>query len=227
MGSGTRSGSVATPAGRSALRRAIRRYRDAPLSDRLFIRGRALLADLPAAEVHVPWRGLIVDLGCGRGLFSNLLLEAAPEREVLGLEPDPRRLAVAALTERPGLRFQLADATSARLPECDAVVIVDVLYLLRDDYQDLALANACASLRPGGRLVIYAQERSGDPRFWLGYAQELIATGVGLTRGHGLHYSSRKRMRERLERCGFAVDVFPLRGRAYTDAIYVGVKPGS
>lgn len=212
---------------RAALVRALRRYDAVPVADRLQVRGRALLADLLAIEPHLPLRGTIVDLGCGRGLFANLLLEASSARQVIGLDPDPRKVAVARATQRPGLDFRIGDATSVDIPECDAVAIVDVLYLLTPAEQAGAVARATARVRPGGRVVVYAQERRADLRFWLGYAQERMATAIGATRGgmHGLHYSSRVQMCARLESCGLAARVIPLPGRAYTDAIYVGTKP--
>lgn len=210
----------------SALPRALARYRRAPLGDRLFVRGRVYMADLPAVERHVPRAGQVVELGCGRGLFSNLLADASSARDVLGIDSDDRRLAVARLTERPGLRFELGDARTAEIPPCDAVVLVDVLYLMNPDDQTQVLTRSAAALRTGGRLVVHAQERRSDPRFWLGYAQETVATGLSLTRGRsgGLHYCSRAEMRARLESVGLEVEVFPLRGRLYTDAVYVGVK---
>lgn len=211
---------------RTALARALRRYDAVPIADRLQVRGRALLADLLAIEPHLPRGGQIVDLGCGRGLFANVLLEASSAREVIGLDPDPRKVAVARATERPGLTFRTGDATGIELPECDAIAIVDVLYLLTPAEQGGVVARAAARVRPGGRVVIYAQERRADIRFWLGYAQERIATAIGATRGgtRGLHYSSRVQMCTRLESCGLAVEVIPLSGRLYTDAIYVGTK---
>jgi SAM-dependent methyltransferase len=185
-----------------------------------------MLADLVALEAHVPPRGLIVELGCGRGLVANMLLEASADREVLGIDPDERRIAAAKVTERQGLRFQVGDARTVALPACDAVAIVDVLYLLPSKDQDRVISSAVAALRPGGRVVIYAQERRADPRFWLGYLQELIATRTGTTMAPGgrLTYASRDEMRARLQSAGLEVEVIPLRGRPYTDAIYVGVK---
>lgn len=213
--------------GGTALARAIARYRAAPLADRLFIRGRAVLADLAAVEERLPREGPILDLGCGRGLLANLLLEASARREVLGIDPDPRRIAVARLTERPGLSFRVGDARHEDLPPCDAAVLMDVLYLLREEDQLQVLARAGAALRPGGRLVVHAQERRADPRFWLGRFQELAMTRTGITQAPsgGLRYSTRHVMRSRLESIGLAVEVIPLPGRLYTDAIYVGVKP--
>jgi 2-polyprenyl-6-hydroxyphenyl methylase/3-demethylubiquinone-9 3-methyltransferase len=209
--------------GGAALERALRRYDAAPLPARLLVRGRAILADLLAIEPLVPRAGTILDLGCGHGLLANLLHVAAPDRRVTGIDPDPRKIAVAKLTERDGLHFALGDATAAELPPCDAVTLVDVLYLLPDETQERLIARAAAALRPGGRLVVYAQERRADVRFWLGYAQELVAAGLGLTRGPGgLHYARREEMRERLMRAGLSVEILPLAKRLYTDAIYVG-----
>lgn len=240
--------------GRAALRRAVQAYRGAPLGARIHVRARSILADLPAAEREVPRAGTIVDLGCGHGLFANFLVEmsrvpsstrgdpsstpgdpsstqggppgGSPERRVIGIDPDPRKIAVAKRTERDGLRFEQGDAITAALPPCDAVTIVDVLYLLHPGAQLHVLMTAATALRPGGRLIVYAQEeRPADPRFWLGYAQEMVATGIGLTRSSaGLHYATRDEMRARMEGCGLLVEVLPLRGRPYTDAIYVGRK---
>jgi len=146
-----RSGArVAIPRGDpAALARAVRRYAAAPLGDRLHVRGRALLADLLAVEPQLPAAGTIVDLGCGRGLFSNLLVEASSRRSVVGMDPDRRRIAVARLTERARLRFEVGDAREAQLPACDAVAIVDVLYLLTEADQELVLARASGAVRPG------------------------------------------------------------------------------
>jgi 2-polyprenyl-3-methyl-5-hydroxy-6-metoxy-1,4-benzoquinol methylase len=171
----------------------------------------------------VPPAGTIVDLGCGHGLFANLLAERSAERRVIGIDPDERKIAVAKLTERDGVRFEVGDATTYALPACDAVTVIDVLYLLPELDQVRVIANAARALRPGGVLVVYGQERRADPRFWMGYAQELLATGLGITKGgSGLHYARRAEMRERMEGAGLAVEVMPLPGRLYTDAIFVG-----
>src|SRR5581483_2890047 len=84
-------GSTAT----GALRRAVERYRSAPLGARLFVRGRAFLAELAVVERYVPKKGFVVDLGCGHGLFACVLREASPTRRVLGIDLDPRKIEVA------------------------------------------------------------------------------------------------------------------------------------
>ena len=81
-----------------ALNRAVHRYRTAPLVTRLFVHGRAFLSDLAFVERYVPKHGFIVDLGCGHGLFANVLMESSAQRRVLGLDLDPRKIDVARAT---------------------------------------------------------------------------------------------------------------------------------
>lgn len=208
---------------RAALLRALRRYREAPLRDRLFVRARAFLADLTFVEAYLPRRGFIVELGCGHGLFSNLVREASEARRVLGVDADERKIAVAKLTEREGLRFELGDILATPAPPCDSIAIIDVLYLMPRDAQEQLIANCARALAEGHTLVVCAQEARADPRYALGYAQEIVATSIGLTKGRSgtFTYLTREEMRALLERHGFAVDVVPLPRRPYTDAVYV------
>ncbi len=208
---------------RAALARALRRYAGVPLLDRLLVRGRAFLADLTFVEPFVPRRGFVVDLGCGHGLFANLLREASEGRRVLGVDADARKIAIAKRTEREGLRFELGDVVAGRPPQCDCVTVVDVLYLIPFEAQERVAARSAAALPEGGLLLIYAQEARPDPRYALGYAQELVTTRLGLTKGGQgrFFYLARDQMIAMLARAGFATDVISLPRRPYTDALYV------
>lgn len=209
----------------AALERAVHRYRRAPVFARWFVHGRAFLADLALVERYVPRHGFVVDLGCGHGLFANLLVEASAQRRVLGIDLDERKVAVARSTigEREGLRFELGDIVAVPPPRCDAITIVDVLYLLPFHAQELVLRNAASALAEGAPLVVKAQERRVDPRYVLTYAQELVAVGLRFTRGGPtrLSFPSRDQAVGMFERAGFRVDVVEMRGRPYTDVLYL------
>jgi SAM-dependent methyltransferase len=209
---------------RAALARALARYATAPLRHRLFLHGRAFLSDLTLVEGYVPRQGFIVDLGCGHGLFANLLCEASTRRRVLGIDVDERKIAVAGLTQRDRLRFAVGDIVAEPPPPCDCVTIVDVLYLLPAVDQERVMRNCASVLPEGGRLLVKAQESRADPRYALTYAQELVATGLGLTRGGraGLFFPSREQALAMFEAAGFAVDVVPMPRRPYTDVLYLG-----
>ena len=212
----------------AALERAIHRYRAAPLIARTLVHGRAFLSDLAFIDRYVPRHGFVVDLGCGHGLFANLLAEAAPNRRILGIDIDRRKIDVARTTiqDRESIRFEVGDIIHEAPPKCDAVTIVDVLYLLTASDQEAVLRKAAGALAENAPLVVKAQERAASPRYALTYAQELIMTALGVTRGGArrFHFLDRQAAVAMFERTGFLVDVIEMPGRPYTDVVYLARK---
>jgi 2-polyprenyl-6-hydroxyphenyl methylase/3-demethylubiquinone-9 3-methyltransferase len=212
----------------AALGRAVHRYRSAPFGARLFVHGRAFLSDLAFVERFVPRKGFIVDLGCGHGLFACLLREASESRRVVGIDLDPRKIEVArgAIRDTQWLRFEVGDIVSGPLPHCDAVTIVDVLYLLPFEQQEQVLRNAASALGEGGPLVVKAQEKRTDPRYAITYAQEMVTVGLGFTRGgrERFFFPSRDDALAMFERAGFVVEVEEMPLRPYTDVVYLARK---
>ncbi|HEX9269283.1 MAG TPA: class I SAM-dependent methyltransferase [Candidatus Limnocylindria bacterium] len=207
------------------LERAVHRYRSAPLAARLFVHGRAFLSDLAFVEGFVPRHGFIVDLGCGHGLFPNLLVEGSATRRVLGIDLDDRKIAIARRTVqgREQLRFEVGDIVHEAPPRCDAVTIVDVLYLLSPADQEEVLRKAAGALAENAPLIVKAQERAASPRYALTYGQELVSVSLGFTRGDArqLHFPSRDEALGMFERAGFLVDVVEMPRRPYTDVLYL------
>lgn len=95
-------------------------------------------------------RGL--DLGCGDGLLTRVLLEQAGPREILGVEPDP---AEAAQAKSLGIYSAVLAAPGDRVTEPDGsfdwILSNSVLEHIPD--LDPVLAEVGRLLRPGGRLV--------------------------------------------------------------------------
>jgi 2-polyprenyl-6-hydroxyphenyl methylase/3-demethylubiquinone-9 3-methyltransferase len=212
----------------AALERAVHRYRSTPLVARAMVHGRAFLSDLAFVDRYVPRHGFIVDLGCGHGLFANLLAEASANRRVLGIDVDLRKIEIARATiqGRETIRFEHGDIVHEPVPKCDAVTIIDVLYLLAPADQEEVLRKAAAALTENAPLIVKSQERSASPRYALTYAQELITNSLGLThRGASrFHFPSRSEALERFERAGFLVDVIDMPGGPYTDVVYLARK---
>jgi cyclopropane fatty-acyl-phospholipid synthase-like methyltransferase len=216
----------------AALERAVHRYRSAPLLARLMVHGRAFLADLARVEQYVPRHGFVVDLGCGHGLFANLLVEASATRRVLGLDRDESKVAVARSTigDRSGrLRFEVADIASAPPPRCDAVTMVDVIHLMGPDEQRRVLHGAAAALNEGAPLIVWTQEARVDPRYALAYAQETVSVSLGLTRGQRkrFHFPSRETALAMFEEAGFRAEAIEMPGRPYTDVLYLARRAPS
>lgn len=217
-------GSTAT----GALGRALARYRNAPFGARLFVHARAFLSDLAVVERYVPNKGFVVDLGCGHGLFACVLRESSLSRRVLGIDLDPRKIDVArsAIRDTQWLRFEVGDIVKALPPKCDAITIVDVLYLLPFEVQEEVVRNAGTALGEGAPLIVKAQERRRDPRYALTYAQEMVTVSLGFTRGgrERFFFPSREESLAMFERAGFLVDVLEMPNRPYTDVVYLARK---
>jgi hypothetical protein len=147
---------------------------------------------------------------------------------VLGLDHDEGKIAVARSTiaGRDRLRFEVADIVAVPPPRCDAVTIVDVLYLMAPEDQERVLKGAAAALSEGAPLLVRSQEARIDPRFALTYAQETVAVSLGFTRGQRrrLHFPTREDALAMFQRAGFRADVIEMRRRPYTDVLYLARK---
>lgn len=111
--------------------------------------------------------GEVADLGCGRGQFAALLLEAGLARRVVGLDASARLLAQARRALH-GLCFEgrLQDlAADPAVPPADTVLLLDVLYQLPTAAQARLLDAAARSARR--QVVIRSADPAEGGRAWL------------------------------------------------------------
>ncbi|MEK6537293.1 MAG: class I SAM-dependent methyltransferase [Actinomycetota bacterium] len=205
----------------------LRLYETASPLTRLFLRGRVLMSDLEFIEKQVPASGTIVDLGCGHGLFTNLLALRSAGRQVTGIDFSPEKIDLARKTAagRVNIHFITADIADIYIPECDAITIVDFLYLLPGDAQRRVLAGCRRKLKPGGLLVWKAQERRPRWKYAWTYLEELITTFAGITRGRRgqLTFMNREEAIDSLEAAGFKAGMVEMKSwRPYPDILYLG-----
>ncbi|MFG2623031.1 class I SAM-dependent methyltransferase [Streptomyces sp. NPDC048507] len=104
---------------------------------------------------------VIVDVGCGTGSQSLLLHRIEPAARVIGVDPDPRVLAVArrkaraagaSVEWRRGMGDEVADLLGAG--SADTAVSSLVLHQCPLAMKRAVLADLHTLLRPGGRLVL-------------------------------------------------------------------------
>nr|WP_281372106.1 class I SAM-dependent methyltransferase [Modestobacter versicolor] len=113
----------------------------------------------------MPRTGRVLEVGCGHGLFSAYAAQCLPGVTVHGVDIDAEKVAVAAAAAGSSPRLGFAVAESGVLPAgpWDAVVLVDVLYLLDEPGQRALLESCAALLAPGGVLVV--KDMSTRPRW--------------------------------------------------------------
>ena len=197
---------------RSPMALALALYDDERLSVRLHVRARHWLCPLERIAAHVPLAGRVLDVGCGHGLFSNLLALESPGRQVLGVDPMASKIAVAERVARalPNARYQVGSAADVPDGGFDAVTILDVLYLLRPA-EKLALLQRCrALLRPRGLLLLKTNDRKPRWKYLWARWEEQLMTGLGLTEGQGLYFFSAAQNHALLGIAGFEAKVIRL-----------------
>jgi len=179
------------------------------------VRARLLLAPLAEILGRLPSGGRILDVGCGHGLFANALALGSPTRVVVGVDPAPAKIVVAIASAEglPNVRFVRGTVEDLDERDFDAIVILDVLYLLRVE-RKLAVLRACRErLATGGVLVLKTNDTRPRWKYRVAYLQERLMTGLGLTRGQGLYFLSREQKAAPLELAGFQPNTVFLRSR--------------
>lgn len=143
----------------AAIGRVAARYYGCGRFARHYVAGKLRHDPLTRALLEGPALGTVLDLGCGRGQFAGLLLEAGRADAVIGLDVN-RRLLGQARVALDGLAFHAIEQDLARdagLPPADTVLLADMLYQVPPDAQERLLRSACAAARE--RMLI----RAADP----------------------------------------------------------------
>ncbi len=195
-------------------RRAFALYAGASRGDRLHLRVRWATCPVGAIDAEVPTSGRVLEVGCGHGLVAAYMALTCPDRSVVGVDIDERKLVLAraaAANLEPGeasLTFASSNDGAVPAGPWDAIVIVDVLYLIDPDLE-LALLDACvAELAPGGVLVLKETDVVPRLKHSIAKAQEVLATRVmRITEGAALSFTPISELADHLADQGLAVTV--------------------
>jgi predicted O-methyltransferase YrrM len=202
---------------------------------RVRVRGRWTTAPFEAVEALVPRSGDVLDLGCGIGVAALDLALGSADRRILAVDVDPSKTEVARrAVRRAGVADQVTvqDVPSGWTPPTaafDAVLVVDVLYLLgRRPAFDL-LDVLVGSLRPGGVLVV--KEMAATPRWkaaWTRAQEQLAVRGLRATAGATVELVPTEDLAAHLEGQGLAVRTVAMdRGHLHPhQALVAGPAPG-
>ena len=121
-----------------------------------------------AGDVFIDWlaprTGLRwIDIGCGSGAFTELLIERCPPAEVQGIDPSEGQLAFA--RTRPAAcvaQFRQGDAMALPFPDdrFDAAIMALVIFFVPDPAK--AVAEMVRVVAPGGTVATYVWDIVGS-----------------------------------------------------------------
>jgi len=149
--------------------RILHRYRLLEAYPRMFARFKLkldpLFRELPQWLDGVGEIGTILDIGCGYGVPACWYLECYPAVRIVGVDPDPNRIRVAA--RATGNRGTMLVGEAPDLPDltepADVVLLLDMTHYL-DERQLIATCARCwALLAPGGLLLLRFVTRPQEP----------------------------------------------------------------
>lgn len=185
-------------------------FAGAPRRTRWHTALRWAVAPMASVEASLPAAGAILEIGCGHGLFSIFCALESHSRQIVGVDIDERKIDEArAAAHRAGLtndrvRFEVVDQawTPSGADQWDAVVIIDVLYLLGTERALRLLDDAAASITPSGRLLVKEVDTTRWRRMALLTVEEWFMTGVGATRGDAVQMLPTERIERGLRDAG-------------------------
>jgi len=163
---------------------------------------------LSVMDLRLPAEGRLLDVGCGFGLFAAYFGQTHPNRNIVGIDPNARRVGIARrVATRLGLhnhRFIVGDVRDASLEgPFDAVYVLDVMHHLPRAEQRSVLERLRSLLAPGGILLV--KDITTESRFGRIFTEALDRLMIGWN--EPLAYRHHREWAELLTEIGFQVRV--------------------
>lgn len=184
-----------------------------PLRERLFCLGRFLTAPFLQMEALLPKTGKFLDIGCGHGLFMQILKISAPQRYVCGIDPDKQKI-VFAQQLKQHFSYQAFHVESGFLEQhqqnavYDVCVLNDVDYLLPSREKKRLFLAIKKTLKNDGQFLLKTVVNDKSIGFYLGYIQEIIVVHFlkkTLSDQNKFFFFSIEQYRKLLAACGFQI----------------------
>lgn len=147
-------------------------------------------------ENYIPKEAKILDVGCGHGLFCNLLLITSNKREICGIDIDKQKIKIAknSVGYRKGIRFLAVDITKIN-ETFDVVVVYDVIHHI-DYHLQLSFLKECFKrLKKDGLLIIKDVNIDYFIRsFIFCYLVDELNSRLNITKGDGRAFLHKKEL---------------------------------
>jgi ubiquinone/menaquinone biosynthesis C-methylase UbiE len=140
------------------------RFDDGASYELMMGRWSALVGERFLDWIAVPGGARWLDIGCGNGAFTELLVDRCTPYDVQAIDPSVQQLAYARNRLRTGAPVTWLEADAMRLPVADgagdAAVMALVLFFVPEPA--VAVAEMCRAVRSGGVVAAYHWDILGE-----------------------------------------------------------------
>ena len=176
----------------------------------------------------IPAQGQITDIGCGFGPLCYMLSLLSEDREILGIDYDEDKIALAqhGWLRNEYLQFRHGNALEYPLPESDVFILNDMLHYMSYEHQRTLLLKCADRLRSQGMIIIRDGNSANTSKHRLTRFTELLSTRIfNFNRTAGeLYFTTETQLREIAVTCGMNVEIIP-NDKYTSNTIYIFRKP--
>ena len=176
----------------------------------------------------IPAQGQITDIGCGFGPLCYMLSLLSEDREILGIDYDEDKIALAqhGWLRNEHLQFRHGNALEYPLPESDVFILNDMLHYMSYEHQRTLLLKCADRLRSQGMIIIRDGNSANTSKHRLTRFTELLSTRIfNFNRTAGeLYFTTETQLREIAVTCGMNVEIIP-NDKYTSNTIYIFRKP--
>ena len=176
----------------------------------------------------IPAQGQITDIGCGFGPLCYMLSLLSEDREILGIDYDEDKIALAqhGWLRNEYLQFRHGNALEYPLPESDVFILNDMLHYMSYEHQRTLLLKCADRLRSQGMIIIRDGNSANTSKHRLTRFTELLSTRIfNFNRTTGeLYFTTETQLREIAVTCGMNVEIIP-NDKYPSNTIYIFRKP--
>jgi uncharacterized protein len=132
----------------------------------------------------IPTESSVVDIGCGYGFLSYMLIFTSEKRTIIGIDYDKRKIDLAnnCFSKNSRINFFCDDIINMQLPKSDAFILFDILHYLKREEQELILSKCVNNLNEDGIIIIRDANENRKNKHLITRLGELFSTGLGFNK---------------------------------------------
>ena len=186
--------------------------------------------EAPCWEVEklIPQNGLILDLGCGEGVFSNLWALSSKSRKIVGIDKNSVRVNQAK-SGLDNIKFIKGNIMTINFPRSDAIVIFHVLHHLSSFKDQENLIKKCfKSLVKKGKIIIIEVDIKTNTKYLISWLTDHFVAPLLFDHkifDNNIYYRPKKNWLNLLKTNGFITKSFAVeKNKPFTNLVIEGIK---